>query len=81
MFDRVRIVGLHDTEKVFSYGTIHRLLRKRGTKPEVFLRVEIELRDEKRSRFKNYELTLVSGSLNKIYGCSQEKNHGRTSQD
>ena len=81
MFDRVRIVGLHDTAKVFSYGTIHRLLRKRGATPDDFLRVEIELRDEKRSRFKNYELTLVSDSLSKVYGCSQEKGHGRTSQN
>lgn len=69
MFDKVRITGLHKSAKVFSYGTIHRLLRKRGATPDDFLRVEIELRDDRRSKFKSYELTLV------------EKGYGRTRQD
>lgn len=60
MLDKIIIEGLHSEPKTFKYATIVRILQKHGAKMKDIYRIERELYEDRRTKFKQYKLKLPS---------------------
>lgn len=63
MIERITISGLHSEPKNFSYGTIVRILMKHGAKVGDIYRVERDLAEDGRAKFKKFTLSKSSDKV------------------
>ncbi len=63
MLKEITITGLHSQPKTFKYGTIVRILMKRGAKYQDIYRIERELAEEGSSEFKQFKLRKPNGKV------------------
>ncbi|CAM0041167.1 hypothetical protein VPHK404_0074 [Vibrio phage K404] len=63
MLSNITISGLHSEPKTFRYGTIIRILRKRGAKRDDLTHIERQLYEGEPAKFKEYELTVPNDKV------------------